>query len=115
MFYDSDTSIGHAAQTVTHRSAASAGSRYTSAPVLADIDNNGTTEIVIGDLDGEQLQVFDAGLTQILTVTVESGIRATVAVGNLDGDSTAEIVFGTIDGYLHAMSTTAPDFSLLPF
>ncbi len=107
---------GTAAQPLTHKMSASSTARYTSAPVLADIDNNGTTEIIIGDVDGERLQVFDLGLTPILTKNVESGIQATVAVGNLDADATSEIVFGTIKGWLHAIEhdgTPLPGFPIL--
>ena len=91
--------------TMAHRTSAKTetiSSRYTGAPVLADIDNNGSIEIIIGDLEGEQMRVFDVALSPILTISVESGIRATVAVDNLDVDSQAEFVFGTLDGYLHA-------------
>ena len=90
---------------MAHRTSAKTetiSSRYTGAPVLADIDNNGSIEIIIGDLEGEQMRVFDVALSPILTISVESGIRATVAVDNLDVDSQAEFVFGTLDGYLHA-------------
>ena len=90
------------------------GSRYTGSPVLADINNDTTIEIVIGDLNGSRLQVFDLSLSPILTVPVESGIRATVAVGNLDADVTAEIVFGTEDGYLHAIDHTGAALSGFP-
>jgi len=81
-----------------------AGSRYYGAPIIADLDGDGTQEIVVGNLVRWQIEVYNAdgtpraGWPQVLRAEV----KAAAAVGDLDGDGKLEVVVGDTRGYLHA-------------
>jgi hypothetical protein len=73
-----------------------------STPVLADLDGNGSKEIVVGTSDGKVFAVRYTGVGSRLAVlwmhdtTADLGgatsIRDAVAIGDLDGDGTVEVV-----------------------
>ncbi len=79
-------------------------SRYYAAPLIADLDGDGTQEIMIGNLVRWQLEVYNAdgtlrpGWPQVL----KAEVKAAAAVGELDGDGKMEVVVGDTRGYLHA-------------
>ena len=79
-------------------------SRYYAAPLIADLDGDGTQEIVVGNLVRWQLEVYNAdgtlrpGWPQVL----KAEVKAAGAVADLDGDGKLEVVVGDTRGYLHA-------------
>ena len=85
-------------------------SRYVSAPVIADLDLDGNQEIIIGDVVGEGIRVFNRFLafkwafSADTGLSVADGVLSTVQVANIDSDPELEILFGTESGYLYAVN-----------
>ncbi|MEM8860120.1 MAG: DUF4842 domain-containing protein, partial [Chloroflexota bacterium] len=77
-------------------------SRYTASPAVADLDNDGDFEIVIGDLIKGQVTLFDISQNEIWTNGTEGGVRATAVVEDIDFDGDLEVIVGDEAGYLHA-------------
>ncbi|MBP7962300.1 MAG: DUF11 domain-containing protein [Caldilineaceae bacterium] len=80
-----------------------ADSRYFASPVVADLNGDGTQEIVIGNLLLNRVEVYDAfgrmrpGWPQ----SVGSSIKAAAALADLDNDGLPEILVGATDGKLY--------------
>lgn len=77
-----------------------------SSPALADLDGDGSLEIIVGTnenklhiwkVDGRELSGFP--------VSAENIIRSSPAVGDLDGDGLLDIAVGSDDGKLYAWSS----------
>ncbi len=77
-------------------------SRYFASPVVADIDDDGTPEVIIGDLIGSKVSVFDINQNLIWSVNTDGGIRAEVVVRDIDFDGDVELIVGDESGKLHA-------------
>lgn len=81
-------------------------SRYYAAPVVADLDGDGSPEIIVGNLVKWQVEVYNSngrmrsGWPQLL----RSGVKAAAAVGDLNGDGALDVVVGDLRGYLHAFN-----------
>ena len=79
-------------------------SRYFAGAVTRDLNDDGNTEIIIGNLLKNQVEVMDAlhnplpGWPQ----PVEGGIKAAAAIADLDGDGMDEVLVGASDGRLYA-------------
>ncbi len=73
-----------------------------SSPVLADVDNDGKMEIIVGD-DGGFLHVFklDGSELQPFPRLVGEAIQGSVAIADLNQDDILDFVFGTTDGAIH--------------
>ena len=83
-------------------------SRYFASPVTADLDGDGETEIIIGDLIANQIEVRSAlgGNLPGWPQPVGAGIKAAAAVADLDGNGDLEILVGAADGVLYAWHHT---------
>lgn len=93
------------------------GTYIQSSPAIADLDRNGTKEIVIGagklyhPWDPDQWRkdfggiwiFWNANTSQRTHFRVSDGVFSTPAVGDLDGDGPPEIVFGGFDMYVRAL------------
>ncbi|MFN8446626.1 MAG: FG-GAP-like repeat-containing protein [Caldilineaceae bacterium] len=82
---------------------AEGSSRYYAAPVVADLDNDGAQEIIIGNLVKWNLEVYNAdgtprsGWPQLLRAEV----KGSATVADIDNDGVQEILVGDGRGYLH--------------
>ncbi len=74
-----------------------------SSPALADIDDDGKQEMVVGTNVGK-LYVFNQDGTRVagFPTTAEDYIRSSPAVADLDGDGSLDIVVGSDDDRLYA-------------
>ena len=77
-------------------------SRYFASPVVADIDEDGTPEIIIGDLIGNKVSVFDLDQNLVWEADTDGGVRAEVIVKDIDFDGDVELVVGDESGKLNA-------------
>ncbi len=81
-------------------------SRYYAAPVVADLDGDGSPEIIVGNLVKWQVEVYNSngrmrsGWPQLL----RSGVKTAAGVGDLNGDGKLDVVVGDLRGYLHAFN-----------
>ena len=88
------------------------GNDIWSSPAIADLDGDGSKEIVFGTnkgnlhaigIDGEDIAGFPLVLRDV--------IRSSPAIGDIDGDGSVDIAVGCDDGMLYAFSN---DGSMLP-
>ncbi|NOX65933.1 MAG: PQQ-like beta-propeller repeat protein, partial [Chlorobi bacterium] len=81
-----------------------AGSEW-SASVVADVDGNGTFEVIQTDLSGT-VWIFDALSGEVIKQTkLTEGKPVSPAVGDLDGDGKSEIAIATNDGSVIVLSS----------
>jgi LruC domain-containing protein/uncharacterized repeat protein (TIGR01451 family)/fimbrial isopeptide formation D2 family protein len=84
--------------------ASAPASVYFAGPTVADLEGNGTAEIVIGNLVANRVEVYDtagealAGWPQ----ATAGGVKARTTVADLDGDGDGEILAGDSTGTLYA-------------
>ncbi len=79
-------------------------SRYYANPVLADLDGNGSSEIIIGNLAGNTLEVFDTDRNMLWAKDITAGAKTEATITNLDGDNELEILIGSLDGKVYAFN-----------
>jgi len=97
--------VGGAAMTCTPGLAAQ---RYAStAAVAADIDGNGSEEVVFGTGDGNLLAVAASSGDVRAMIQMQRLLRDPV-LGDVDGDRRPEILIGADDGYLYAFAQPTP-------
>jgi LruC domain-containing protein/uncharacterized repeat protein (TIGR01451 family) len=95
--------VGAAPPMASLASAATAP-RYFASPTVADLNGDGLSEIIIGTLLTNQIEVYNArgqiqpGWPQ----TVGKDVKATAAVADLGKDGDLEIIVGAGDGKLYA-------------
>ncbi len=79
-------------------------SRYFAGAVAGDLDDDGSTEIIIGNLLNNHVEVMDAFHNPLpgWPQPVEGGIKAAAAIADLDGDGMDEVLVGASDGRLYA-------------
>ncbi|MFB3908581.1 MAG: T9SS type A sorting domain-containing protein [Candidatus Eisenbacteria bacterium] len=85
-----------------------------SSPAVADLDDDGTPELIAGNFDGK-LHVFEPDGSVRPGFPFQTGwmIFSTPAIGDIDGDGHPEIVFGSNDGGIYALrgnGTLCPGF-----
>jgi hypothetical protein len=73
------------------------GQYFAGGASVADLDGNGTKEIVAGTFNSQELFVFDlAGNTKPgFPISVPDAIWSSVAIGDVNGDGHKEMVFGS--------------------
>ncbi len=97
-----------------------------SSPTVADLDNNGRMEIIVGagslNAPGQQggVEAFNANgsvLWRIRTQTVagESGVVGTPAVGDVNGDGYPDVVFGSWDHNIYVVNRFGQALPGFPF
>ncbi|MBN1327218.1 MAG: VCBS repeat-containing protein, partial [Candidatus Cloacimonetes bacterium] len=87
-----------------------AGGIFKGNPIIADVDGNGTMEIVATTFSGNLAVVLnsDGSEFQNFPVTIPSGgTLASPAVGDLDGDGNLEIIVASLSGAINAISTAS--------
>ena len=80
------------------------GSSFLFTPVIADIDGDGTNEVLVHSLD-KRLFAFRANGTQVpgFPVSLTSTFPSELAAADLDNDGACEIILGTQNGQLHVI------------
>jgi len=78
---------------------------FCASPALADLDGNGSMEVVQGDKQGG-VTVRDALTGELVWTKEIDGECASPALGDLDGDGSLEIVISTGAGKVFAISAT---------
>jgi len=78
--------------------------RYYASPVIADLDNDGKSEIIIGNLVQWRLEVYnsDGSVRSGWPQFLQSEVKAAANVADLDGDGQQEVVVGDTLGNLYA-------------
>jgi hypothetical protein len=82
------------------------GSYYAAGASIADLDNNGTWEIICPTWDSKTLEVFRADGTNFpgFPKNLADNIWSSAAVGNIDADPQQEIVFGSNGDKIYAFN-----------
>ncbi len=71
------------------------GAYTTMAPAIADVDNNGSKEIVICERVNGYLKVIENDGSLLLDYTVGQKVYGGISLANMDSDPDLEIIFGT--------------------
>ncbi|MBM4458601.1 MAG: LruC domain-containing protein [Chloroflexi bacterium] len=79
-------------------------SRYFGGPVLADLDDDGKLDIIVGNLLKNQVEAYTTDLQPLAgwPQPVDGAVKAAVAVADLDGDGKPEVLAGSAGGQLYA-------------
>ncbi len=88
------------------------GKFYTGGGSIADLDGNGSREIIGAAWTSQQLQVFDSqGVPRPgFPVHVDDPMWSSVAVGNLDGVGPKEMVFATLGRAIYAFRSDGTEW-----
>ena len=82
------------------------GSTLLFTPVIADIDNNGLSEVIAGAHNRNVYALnYDNQLLSGFPVELSSSFSCELAVADLDNNNTKEIIAGTVDGKLWAIES----------
>lgn len=81
---------------------ASAGDEIDSLPTIADLDGDGSPEVLFGSNDNVLHVLNSKGKPKWKFVT-KSWIVNGVAVANISGGPQLEVVFGSMDGFIHCL------------
>ena len=79
-------------------------------PTLADIDGDGTQEILVGNTNGH-LYCLNADGTLRWTYFTGAGIQSTPCAVDCDGNGTLEIFFGCDNGYVYGLNYLGQNLS----
>jgi len=83
------------------------GSRISSSPAVADVDNDKWPEVLIGSEDN-RLYCLNASSGKIKwRFQTQGPIFSSPAIGDINNDGYAEVVFGSNDGRLHVLNGTS--------
>lgn len=93
----------------------SLGSDVWSTPTLADIDDDGIFDIIVGCDDGK-VYAFNGDGTNVAGWPIATGgaVRTKPAVGDIDGDLDIEIIVASKDGNVYAWHTDGTSVSGYP-
>jgi subtilisin family serine protease len=82
-----------------------AGGQIRSNPIIADINGNGTKQIIASTFTSPKLIVLNADGSYFggSPYTLSTGIMSSSAVGDISGDGKLEIVMVTVTGHLHVI------------
>lgn len=83
------------------------------APIVADMDRDGTKEIVVVSRTGTLYEYHEDGALVRKFVTGEA-VYGDAAVANLDDDPDLEIAFGTMRKHVHIIKTDSSELSGFP-
>ena len=84
-----------------------AGGDLWAAPIIANLDADGSPEICVGS-SNKKIYTFNADGTQaVQTYSVGSTIYGAAAAGDLDGDGDVELIVGNEDGEIHVLDFSA--------
>lgn len=91
-----------------------------SSPAVGDLDGDGTPEIVVGGDFNNFTGAFyalsaDGEVLPGWPVATGSWVRTSPAVADLDGDGAAEVIAGSIDGWMHALRADGAPVSGWPY
>jgi LruC domain-containing protein len=83
-------------------------SRYFASPLVADLDLDGQSEIILGNLLNGNVEIYNAQQQMLpgWPKTVEEGVKSAAAVDDLDNDGDLEVVVGAMDGRVYAWHHT---------
>jgi subtilisin family serine protease len=87
-------------------------------PIIADVNNDGTNEVIAYTFIGSQVHVVNADGTPFANfpATLSGGVLSSGAVGDLNGDDNLEIVLATLTGALDVIETsTGTQLSGFPY
>jgi len=84
------------------------GSDVYSSPAIADVDNDGTLEIVIGSVDDYVyvLNHTNGVLKNESKFKTGGDVYSSPAIADVDNDGTLEIVIGSVDDYVYVLNHT---------
>lgn len=86
-----------------------------SSPILADIDSDGSLEIVIGSSIGLHILNNNGKTLRGFPIKTDGSLQDSfMAVGDLDGDKKLEIVAGCMDGRLYVWKSDGSDYPGFP-
>jgi len=95
-----------------------AGGNIKSNPMIADVDGNGTMEVIICTFPAGEVHIINSDGTSFpnFPVTLDAPIMSSAAVGDLNNDGNLEILAVTLTGSLNAISSnTGANLSGWPF
>lgn len=85
-------------------------------PAVADLEGDGTLEIVVGSWDGRVYAWDDAGASLPgWPVEVDDQVISSAALVDLDGDGGLDVVVGSKDGRLHGWTTAGLPLPGFPY
>ena len=91
------------------------GSNVTMGPVIADMDGDGTNEIVISErAKTGHLWIFRNDGSLMLKDSVGEEVRSELTVADLNGDGNKEIIFGTMQKNVHAIQIDGSELAGFP-
>ena len=83
-------------------------------PAIADLDNDGKQEIIIGDKQGG-IHIIRAETSSVSTIKEGVGaFYSTPAIANVDSDLAPEIIIGSADRKIYALNANGSDVSGWP-
>ena len=91
-------------------------SRYFASAVTGDLNNDGSTEIVIGNLLKNQIEILNADRTRLKgwPQPVGGSVKAAASIADLDNDGVDEVLVGASDGRLYAWHHDGRDMAGWP-
>ncbi|NQT64854.1 MAG: T9SS type A sorting domain-containing protein, partial [FCB group bacterium] len=95
-----------------------AGGNIKSNPIIADVDGNGTMEVIICTFPAGAVHIINSDGTSFpnFPVTLDSPVMSSAAVGDLNNDGNLEVLTVTLTGSLNAISTnTGANLSGWPY
>ncbi|MBL7148465.1 MAG: S8 family serine peptidase [Candidatus Cloacimonetes bacterium] len=95
-----------------------AGGNIKSNPMIADVDGNGTMEVIVCTFPAGAVHIINSDGTTFpnFPVSLNIPVIASAAMGDLNNDGNLEVLVVTISGSLHAISSnTGSDLSGWPY